>query len=142
MAQSKFSTNYKHGYYKTPTWISWKEMRYRCKQIGRKYYDKGIRVCGRWQSFENFLEDMGERLEGTSIDRIDGSKGYCKENCRWATEKVQQNNRSSKRLFTYNGMSLTFTDWADVVGIKKSTLSQRFYVYKWSLEKVLSTKVN
>lgn len=58
-----------------------------------RYGGRGIIVCNRWLEYNNFLEDMGERPLGKTIDRIDRDKGYCKENCRWATEKEQSENR-------------------------------------------------
>lgn len=58
-----------------------------------EYGAKGITVCERWHDFRNFLYDMGERPAGRSIDRIDGSKGYEPENCRWATRAQQNANR-------------------------------------------------
>ena len=66
---------------------------------GHKYYvSKGITVCERWSVFENFLDDMGHRPEGKTIDRIDGDKGYYKDNCRWATPTEQNRNLSSNKL--------------------------------------------
>jgi hypothetical protein len=80
------------------TYRSWHGMRQRCsdpKQENYKYYGgRGITVCDRWQSFENFLADMGERPEGTSIDRYPDNDGnYEPGNCRWATRSQQQHNK-------------------------------------------------
>lgn len=57
------------------------------------YGARGITFCKRWQHFQAFLEDMGERPEGRSLDRVDSSKGYSAENCRWSTDEVQQTNK-------------------------------------------------
>ena len=87
-----------HGMSKTPTYASWQAMKSRCLNTNQKsfldYGKKGIEICTRWiNSFEAFLEDMGERPKGCTLDRIDFTKGYYKENCRWATYHMQSNNR-------------------------------------------------
>lgn len=66
----------------------------RCTNPNHTHYEKykGL-LCDEWIDFDNFLEDMGERLDGTTLDRIDNAKGYYKENCRWATPKQQVRNR-------------------------------------------------
>ena len=78
---------------KTPTWVSWHGMFVRCYNPKARYYHlyggRGIAVCGRWFVFANFLEDMGPRPPGTSIDRKDNDLGYDKQNCRWATAREQ-----------------------------------------------------
>lgn len=86
-----------HGMSYTSTYRSWLSMRNRCYRKGSEKYPmygaKGIKVCKRWRnSFENFLEDMGERPEGMTLDRIDGTKGYSPSNCRWATPTQQARN--------------------------------------------------
>ena len=91
----------KHGASRTKTYNSWNKMRERCKPnfyLSQNYYDRGIIVEDpRWHEYPNFLEDMGERPEGLTLDRIDNDRGYCKDNCRWATRKEQQSNRRNTR---------------------------------------------
>ncbi len=106
-----------------------------------RYGGRGITLSLDWLVFDNFWRDMGPTFkEGLSIERIDNSKGYCKENCRWATPKEQARNRRSNRLVEYNGEKKTIAEWAENSGVKLSTFKQRFYVYQWDFQRCLSLK--
>jgi len=112
----------------TRTYHSWKAMRNRCNPNSKhnaveRYVNLGI--CSEWESYDRFFQDMGPRPEGTSIDRIDNTKGYYPENCRWASTKEQMRNRSNNRLITHNGETLPLCDWAEKLGITKETLWKR-----------------
>ena len=121
-------------------------MKGRCRNPNDKSYKnyggRGITVCNRWNDFANFLEDMGERPEGMSLERKDNNGNYEPSNCKWATRSDQQNNRRSNRLFTINGKTQTFTQWVREVG--RTTVRQaghRFYDHGWSIERTLGLEV-
>jgi hypothetical protein len=86
-----------HSRPRTPIYRVWCGMIARCHRPGSgsypRYGGRGITVCERWQTFENFLADMGERPAGKSIDRINNDSNYEPGNCRWATPKEQRANR-------------------------------------------------
>lgn len=112
------------------THSTWHNMRSRCNNpnsTGYKNYGaKGITVCKRWDSFENFLEDMGERPgPGYSIERIDSTKNYELGNCCWATRIEQARNRSMCIKLTLNGKCQTVKEWALEIGIKRQTIERR-----------------
>lgn len=107
----------------------------------RRHYDSGP-ICDSWRgSFENFLRDMGACPSGRhTIDRIDNSLGYEPGNCRWATMKEQQNNRTNNRVVTLGAQSLTLQEWADRTGIGRETIARRLDKLRWSVEEALTRK--
>jgi hypothetical protein len=134
---------YKHGLYGTRFYMIWAHMKERCQNPSNKNYKRygarGIRLCDEWQDFQGFKEDMfSSYQEGLSIERIDNDGDYSRENCRWATWKEQTNNTRRSRRITYQGNTKTLAQWAEAMKIKRSTLSQRYYVYKWEIEKCLN----
>lgn len=137
----------KHGMRHTRIWNAWSNMKNRCENPKNwnyyKYGARGIKVCERWQSFENFYTDMGDPPSPKhSLDRYPEQNGnYEPGNVRWATAKMQTNNLRSNRLLTYNGETHTMQGWCDKLGIGQGTLSTRLNRLKWSVERALSEPV-
>ena len=118
----------------------WKAMKSRCYSPSNKktgYYQKeNIKVCDRWRnSFENFLEDMGTIPSNEySIERIDYTKDYCPENCKWIKLSEQPKNRRNVLIYTYNGKSMILKDWAKFFNINYNTLYNRIFRQKIKFE--------
>lgn len=132
----------KHNMSKTKPYSAWEHIKQRCfnKNDARykNYGNRGITVCDRWKnSFENFWEDMGsEYKEGLTLDRINNDGNYCKENCRWTTQKQQSNNRTNNRFISYKNQKKTLSEWTSFLNINYTTLHMRLK-RGWSLERAL-----
>lgn len=130
----------KHGMSGTRTYKSWHQMHQRCAgKHGKSYYlDKGIVVCERWNSFENFFADMGERPINTTLDRIDGEKNYEPGNCRWANNEMQGNNKCTNVRQMVCGEVLTVAQAARKYNKHISGVRHRLRK-GWSLELAVLT---
>lgn len=135
----------KHGYFGTRTYNTWCSMIQRCFNTNypefEKYGGRGITVCDRWkESFENFLADMGERPEDTSIDRIDVNGNYEPDNCRWANRSVQSSNQRRHQTITFNGETLTCGQWSLRIGGSPNIVTKRLQA-GWSEEDAVSKPI-
>ncbi|WP_042297110.1 hypothetical protein [Paraburkholderia bannensis] len=133
-----------HGMSSTRTFRIWVGMRRRCAdpriKCFRNYGGRGVRVCERWASFENFLADMGEAPAHMSIDRIDVNGNYEPGNCRWATPAIQSRNKRDNFVIAFGGTTQCLTDWAADIGVSVQTLHSRLRD-GWSVEQALSLPV-
>lgn len=142
-SESSAIRQYKHGDVYSPTYGAWASMKSRCNNPSQNdfnlYKGRGITVCERWNDYRNFLEDMGHKPAGTSIDRIDNNKGYFPENCRWATAKQQARNKRNNRFILLNGDNKTVAEWSEITGLNYGTIISRLRL-GWSSDQVLLTK--
>lgn len=135
-------SNTKHGQYGTPIYAAWRNMLARClnprvKEF-KRYGGRGIVVCDRWiDSFDAFKSDMGERPDGFTIERRDVNGNYTPENCHWADQTAQQNNRRNNVRLEFKGECLTLAQWGRRTGIHWSTIRNRVAV-GWSIEDALT----
>lgn len=126
----------------------WNNMKKRCyneRHESYKYYGaKGVIVCDEWlhdfDAFKSWAIAHGYQ-EDLTIDRIDINGNYSPDNCRWVSPKGQARNRSSNHLITYNGITLSITEWAERLNMNIKTLTRRLN-FGWSIEQALTIPVN
>lgn len=131
-----------HGMKHTKTYVVWEGMKSRCYYTGdvsyKNYGGRGISVCDSWKnSFENFYRDMGERPDGMSLDRIDNSKGYYPDNCRWSSRTTQGRNKRNNIVISINGQRKVLSELSKDTGIKYGTLYKRIVINGMSAEKAI-----
>lgn len=136
------SARRRHGRYNTKIYKIWTAMLQRCENPAdrgyKNYGGRGITVDERWHSFEHFYEDMGDRPDGMSLERIDNNKGYAKNNCKWATKIEQMQNLRKNRMITYKGITLCVAEWERKMGYKPSVIAGRL-VLGWSIDDAINT---
>jgi len=105
------------------------------------YGGRGLTIDPRWEEFETFLADMGERPSpDATIERVDNSRGYWPDNCVWASQTEQANNKRNNHCLTVNGQTKTLAEWSKETGMAAITISKRLD-YGWSEDRAVSVPV-
>lgn len=126
--QRQTEANIKHGYHDTRLYHIWSSIKRRAENPNNKIY-KNVHLCTEWHNFEPFMEwSMANGYnDELTIDRIDNSKGYEPNNCRWTTFKVQANNTSRNHYITIDGVTHTLSEWVDIYNTKYQMVKDRIY---------------
>ncbi len=121
---------------------SWCAILQRCYQTSSKSYRRyggaGVRVCKRWHNFAHFVDDMGPRPPGLTIERIRNGEGYHPDNCRWATKQEQGRNRLDNHRIRYKGETKCLVEWCEMLGISHHTMQARLK-RGWTVARAFST---
>lgn len=133
----------KHGMSQHPLWSVWRGMKERCLDENNKrfsdYGGRGIKICQRWlDSFQAFVEDMGDRPAGHQLDRIDNDGNYEPGNCKWSTRSEQMLNRRNNHILEYRGERLTVSQWSEKLGMTFTALATRIR-RGWTVEEAIET---
>lgn len=129
-SEQTVARNFRHGSSHDTCYHIWKAMIDRCgnpnNRAYHRYGGRGIRVCDSWlKSPDAFIRDMGDRPENGTLERIDNNKGYCPDNCKWATRRQQSRNREAIHRLTYNGETHCLTEWSEKCGFSRGVISKR-----------------
>lgn len=137
----------KHGGRGTKLYNVWKGMRMRCNNSNTEHFmaygGRGITICKDWDEFLTFKtwSIKNGYAEGLSIDRINVNGNYEPDNCRWSTQLIQVRNARSNNKITFNNKTQCLSEWAEELGIKRSTLSSRINTMGWSIDRALTAAV-
>lgn len=137
--------NTTHGMARTALYNLWSGIIDRCTNPNapayKRYGGRGITVCERWKSFENFYADMGDRPTiAHSVERRNNNKGYSPNNCFWGTRKEQANNKQTNVLLRYKNKTQTMKQWSEELGLNYSALQHR-RTAGWTTSRMLSTPI-
>ncbi len=128
----------KHGKTGSREFNSWTAMRQRCLNPSCRQFEhyggRGITICEEWGDFQRFLDDMGPRPDGLSLERIRNNEGYYPGNCCWASRKDQVRNRRTTVFYEHAGSRQPLQAWAESIGVAYQTLWHRYKVGKRGAE--------
>lgn len=131
----------RHGMTESETYKSWCSMIQRCDNPKEKcfpnYGGRGIFVCQAWYVFDNFLRDMGTRVDGFSLDRIDNNGGYTPENCRWASRETQGGNKRNNTLVRVADEIVCFAKATRLISKNKSTIRRYAQKHQITLQEAV-----
>lgn len=123
-------------------YATWARMKARCDNPNnpkyKHYGGRGISYCAEWKEFKGFYSDMGDPAPKMSLDRIDVNGNYHKDNCRWATNLTQSNNRRTNRFLTFQGETLSVAEWNRKLGFSTGVVSMRLNTLGWTEEEALT----
>lgn len=138
----------KHGHSKagnvSPEYQAWTDMRKRAGKLkcepktAANYKDRGISICERWaNNFDAFLQDMGARPAGYTLERIDNNGNYEPSNCRWVPFIVNERNKRTNTILEFSGEKKCLSEWAEITGIDGGTIMGRIK-RGWTIEDALT----
>lgn len=132
-----------HGMRYETEYTIWSGIKRRCCNINDEAYPRyggrGITVCEKWLVFDGFFEDMGNRpSKNHSLERVDNNRGYCKDNCKWATYTEQGRNKRNNVRITWDGKTQSVIEWAQELGISANALYMRKNRLGWSDARTMS----
>lgn len=135
-----------HGLCSHPLYDVWQTMKQRCENPhsrGYRWYGaKGVCVCREWNDVTVFFDwaiSHGYK-KGLTIDRINTDGDYTPENCRWISIAEQQRNKSSNHLIEYHGERHSLTEWSKILGVPRTTLSNRIMYLGWSVDRAFGKR--
>lgn len=135
----------KHGLHKSKAYHAWYGMKERCEKPEHPFYKnyggRGIIICERWQSRDNFIADMGEPEPGLELDRIDTNGNYEPGNCRWVPKVVNMRNRTNTIFLEHNGVRRPLAEWAEMLGVHPGVLRSRIRC-GWPIERIVTEPKN
>jgi len=139
------NNKFKHGMAHKNIWNRWWSMTRRCHDLNsgsyRNYGARGIQVCERWHSFENFYADMGDPpFKEACLERINNNGNYCPENVRWASRKEQMRNTRSSRFIVANNERRSAAEWEELTKIPSYLIRQRIDRQGWTPDEALGFK--